>query len=61
MCKTTSEDEIQRHIASWSGRAVGREVGMGKDHQRLGIIRVWRHEDRGGRLSRQGLVPVHME
>lgn len=33
------EGSLQRHIASWSCRAVGREVGMGKDYQRLGIIR----------------------
>jgi len=31
MRKTTLEDEsLQRHIASWSGRAVRHEVDMGK-------------------------------
>ena len=41
------EVSLQRYIASWSGRAVGREVGMGKIIDRIRIIGVWR---RGGQV-----------
>jgi hypothetical protein len=39
------KESLQRRIASWSGRAVGREVGMEKIIDSIGIIGVWRHGD----------------
>jgi len=61
--KTTLENETGRVDSTsyrvMAGRAVGREVDIGKSADRIGTIGVQKHEDRCSRLSRQGLVPVH--